>query len=122
MRRVGGFLNREAVQTKTKDKNKEAAKKESRNVKPGFWVAYAAAVISMLAVFGAGMASSLSTNRELVASKAELEESVKEEKQRKSELSMEGDYYKSDEYYEKIAREKLGLVMPNEITFIDQNK
>ncbi|MCD8090789.1 MAG: septum formation initiator family protein [Clostridiales bacterium] len=85
-------------------------------------MAYVVAVIAMLGVFGAGMASCLTANRELVTSKAELEESVKDEKQRKSELSMEGDYYKSDEYYEKIAREKLGLVMPNEITFIDQNK
>ncbi|MCD7904214.1 MAG: septum formation initiator family protein [Clostridiales bacterium] len=80
------------------------------------------AVIVMLGVFGVGMVSSISKNRELLANKAELEESVKEEEQRKSELSLEGDYYKSDEYYEKVAREKLGLVMPNEIQFIDQNK
>ncbi|MCD8216206.1 MAG: septum formation initiator family protein [Clostridiales bacterium] len=85
-------------------------------------MAYVVAVIVMLGVFGVGMVSSISKNRELLANKAELEESVKEEEQRKSELSLEGDYYKSDEYYEKVAREKLGLVMPNEIQFIDQNK
>ncbi|MCD7777461.1 MAG: septum formation initiator family protein, partial [Clostridiales bacterium] len=96
--------------------------KEQRVVKPCLWVAYVVAGFAMFGVFGAGMFSSLVTNKELLASKAELEKSVEEEKERKAELSMEGDYYKSDESYEKIAREKLGLVMPNEIQFIDQNK
>lgn len=76
----------------------------------------------MLVIFAYAMITNLSSSRELIAQKNELEKSIEEETERNAELSMEGDYYKSDEYYEKIAREKLGLVMPNEITFIDQNK
>lgn len=95
---------------------------KNKGLKPGFWVIYVAVVITMLSVFGVGMASSFMDNKDLTAKKAELENDIEEEEKRNDELSMEGDYYKSDEYYEKIAREKLGLVMPNEITFIDQNK
>lgn len=83
---------------------------------------YALAVVTMLIVFGAEMVSTISDTRKLTAEKSELEIEIKDEEQKNSELSMEGDYYKSDAYYEKIAREKLGLVLPNEIIFIDQNK
>ncbi len=34
----------------------------------------------------------------------------------------EMEYHDSDEYIEKIARERLGMVKPNEIVFIDENK
>ena len=44
------------------------------------------------------------------------------EKQKKEEYSNQMEYYSTDEYIEKIAREQLGLVMPDEIVFkVDNN-
>ncbi len=96
--------------------------KKRKTIKPGFWVLYVASVLIILAIFCVAMFKTVKINSSLVSQKAELEEEIAYEKDRHSELSMEGDYYKSDAYYEKVAREKLGLVMPNEIIFIDQNK
>ncbi len=91
-------------------------------IEPGFWVLYVAAVFVILMIFCVAMFKTIKINSSLVAQKAEIEEEIAYEQDRHAELSMEGDYYKSDAYYEKVAREKLGLVMPNEIVFIDQNK
>lgn len=46
------------------------------------------------------------------------------EKQNKltEEINKQDEYYHSDEYVEKIAREQLSLVKPNEIVFVDLNK
>jgi len=46
------------------------------------------------------------------------------EKQKKitEKLNTQEEYYSSDEYIEKIAREQLSLVKPNEILFVDLNK
>ena len=95
---------------------------KKRIIRPGFWFFYAGSMVVILAIFCGAMFSTLKDNNDLAARKTELEEEIAYETDRHAELSMEGDYYKSDAYYEKIAREKLGLVMPNEIIFIDQNK
>ena len=52
----------------------------------------------------------------------DLEKQIEEEKQKKEEYSNQMEYYSTDEYIEKIAREQLGLVMPDEIVFkVDNN-
>ncbi len=95
---------------------------KKKKVKPGFWVTYIIAIVAMLCLFAVAMFKTFTVNKAYLAEKAELEDEIEQEEKRNAELSMEGDYYKSDEYYEKVAREKLGLVMPNEILFINQNK
>ena len=53
----------------------------------------------------------------LKAQKDDLENRIEEEKQKKEEYNNQMEYYSTDEYIEKIAREQLGLVMPDEIVF-----
>ncbi|NLP46773.1 MAG: hypothetical protein GX347_06995 [Epulopiscium sp.] len=48
----------------------------------------------------------------------ELEKQIQQEKERQVLLLKDKDYYASDQYIEKIARERLGLIMPDEIIFI----
>ena len=47
----------------------------------------------------------------------ELQESIEEQKKRSEDLDEQKEYTKTKEYIEKIAKEKLGLVYPNEIIF-----
>lgn len=47
----------------------------------------------------------------------ELTEQIEEEQKRTEEIEDMQDYMQSDEYTEKIAKEKIGLVKENEIIF-----
>lgn len=47
---------------------------------------------------------------------------IQEEKELNEELKKQNEYKNSDEYIEKIARDKLGMVKSNEIIFYDLNK
>ena len=49
----------------------------------------------------------------------ELAEQIDDEKERTKEIEAMQDYVQSDEYTEKIAKEKIGLVKDNEIIFKD---
>ena len=49
----------------------------------------------------------------------ELKEQIAEEEEKNSELSLNKEYYTSDAYIEKVARERLGLIMPDEIEFVN---
>jgi len=51
-----------------------------------------------------------------------IAEQIDSEKKKSVELKSNADYYKSDAYIESVAREKLGLVMPGEIVFINKDK
>ncbi|GFI61757.1 cell division protein FtsL [Clostridiales bacterium] len=59
----------------------------------------------------------LNTYVMLRAQKEMLEGQIEEEKLKKEEYSNQMEYYSTDEYIEKIAREQLGLVKPDEIIF-----
>ncbi len=63
--------------------------------------------------------------RDLCGMQQQLEESCKQQRKvisKNIELVNKIAYHDSDEYIEKIARDQLGLVKPNEIVFIDENK
>ncbi len=49
--------------------------------------------------------------------KAELEQAIKDEKVRAGEIKDLQKYIDSDEYIEKIARDKLGMVYKDEVIF-----
>lgn len=59
----------------------------------------------------------LNTYIDLKAQEEKLEEKIREEQYKQEEYNNQMDYYNTDEYIEKIAREQLGLVMPDEIVF-----
>jgi cell division protein FtsB len=51
-----------------------------------------------------------------------LQAKIKEEEKNMEELKKQKDIINSDEYIEKIAREKLGMVKKGEKIFVDVNK
>ena len=51
-----------------------------------------------------------------------IENKIKEEERLNEELKKEKEMIQSDEYKEKVAREKLGMVKKNERVFIDIGK
>ena len=63
------------------------------------------------------IAIQLNTYVALKAQKEDLESQIEEENRKKEEYNNQMEYYSTDEYIEKIAREQLGLVMPDEIVF-----
>ena len=68
------------------------------------------------------VAIQLNTYVALKAQKEDLEKQIEEENKKKEEYNNQMEYYSTDEYIEKIAREQLGLVMPDEIVFkVDSN-
>lgn len=61
--------------------------------------------------------SSRAKNRNLKAQEAELEEQLEAEKERSEEIDELEEYVGTDQYVEDVAKDKLGLVYPNEILF-----
>ncbi|NCB92118.1 MAG: cell division protein FtsH [Clostridia bacterium] len=53
--------------------------------------------------------------------KAQLEDQLASEEARTGEIEELQEYMQSDEYIEKIAKEKIGLVKDNEIIFKENN-
>ena len=79
-------------------------------------------ILIMLTIFGFTMYVEA---EEYFAVKHQLENAVKEREAataKNLELVNDMIYHDSDAYIEKIARERLGLVKPNEIVYIDENK
>lgn len=60
------------------------------------------------------------TLKELKAEEAVLQAQLEEEQARSIELEQQQEYYTSDTYIEKVAREQLGLVKPDEVVFKNQ--
>ena len=56
-------------------------------------------------------------NKEYMAQEAELEAQIEAETNRAEEIDELEKYVGTDEYVEDVAKEKLGLVYPNEILF-----
>lgn len=75
-------------------------------------------VIVVLAVTLSVASISLHTkNQNYKAQQAELEKQLDEEKARSEEIDELEGYVGTDEYVEDVAKDKLGLVYPNEILF-----
>ena len=58
-----------------------------------------------------------------LATKAELQDQIKDEETRKEEIEALEEYMQTDEYIREVAREKLGLVDEGDIIFrVDDGK
>ncbi|MCQ2401440.1 MAG: septum formation initiator family protein [Lachnospiraceae bacterium] len=55
--------------------------------------------------------------QEYIQKEEELARKIKEQEERTDNLNEEKKYVKTDKYIEEIAREKLGLINPDEILF-----
>lgn len=74
-------------------------------------------IVLLAGILSAGSISLRKKNRAYAAQEAELEAQLKEEESRKEEIDALEEYVGTDEYIEDVAKEKLGLVNPNEILF-----
>ena len=74
----------------------------------------ACVLLAVLFVNGYSLQKKIDENS---ARQASLQEQIDEENERTEEISELKEYMQSDEYIEKMAREKLGMVKENEILF-----
>ena len=78
-------------------------------------------IITVIVVLGVtlsiGSISLHKKNNEYKAREAELESQLDQEATRAEEIEELEEYVGTDEYVEDVAKEKLGLVYPNEILF-----
>ncbi len=83
-----------------------------------FGMAVIAAIVALL--LAVMLMQSYKLNTKIItyrASNQSLQEQIKLENDRAGELEKLPEYIQSDEYIEKIAREKFGLVYPDETVF-----
>lgn len=71
-------------------------------------------LLAVICVMNAGLRKKIETNNEVIAG---LEAEIEEEQGRTEKIEEEKKYMDSDEYVEKIAHEKIGLVYDNETIF-----
>ncbi|MCC8137184.1 MAG: septum formation initiator family protein [Clostridiales bacterium] len=79
--------------------------------------AIALIVFVMLVAFLVQSRSLRAENAAYAAQIDELEEGIQDEEIRAEEIDELGDYLNSDEYIEKLAREKLGLVYEDDVIY-----
>lgn len=71
----------------------------------------------MVTVVGIGMIKQRKILMRYEEQAASLQEEIRSEKERQKEIDSLEEYVKTDEYIKEVAREKLGLIDPNEIIF-----
>ncbi len=94
-------------------KNKKRASSQNR-------IGMAIIAVIVVILMGAMLASSAAVKRKInayTAANEQLETEIQEEKDRSEQIAALPDYIDSDEYTEKTAREKFGLVYPDEKIF-----
>lgn len=100
----------------TRKQKEKRIKANRRNKKIVLITAFA--VVGLLAVIFATAGTRLTAQRSANEAKSEeIEKQIETEKQRGEELDTKKEYMKSREYIEKVAKEALGLVYPDEVIF-----
>jgi cell division protein DivIC len=74
-------------------------------------------VLLLVLILGVGSISMQEKNQNYKAQEAALQEQIAAEIAREEEISELEAYVGSDKYVEDVAKEKLGLINPNEIIF-----
>ncbi|MCQ2748719.1 MAG: septum formation initiator family protein [Clostridia bacterium] len=102
-----------------KKKNKKMSKKRQRKIT-------SVIVISFILVVGfiwyiTNYADLKQIRAEKEEELASLEDELREKQKELNKKNMEANYYQSDENIEKVAKEELGLVNPQEVVFIQSN-
>ena len=92
--------------------DKASKRKETSHVK---FVGLTLIVFSVFVAANVGI--QFNTYLYLKVQKDALEEKIEDEKTKKEDYENQMEYYTTDEYIEKIAREQLSLVKPDEIVF-----
>lgn len=96
----------------------EISKKTKKRIKSSSTTKFVGAILTIFSVFvAANLVVQLNTYAQLKSEKEILESRIAEENEKKEDYNHQMEYYSTDEYIEKIAREQLGLVKPDEIVF-----
>ena len=74
-------------------------------------------IVLLIAVVSVNGMTLRAKDKAYQAQEAELEQQIKEEKERAAEIDELEKYVGTDEYVEEVAKDKLGLVNENEIIF-----
>ena len=101
------------------EKNRNTAKKKSAKpaVKNTVSVGIVCGVVALVMIIrGIGVQPDINANKQVIA---ELEAKIQAEKEYQAEVDRLKENADSDEYIEKIARDRLGMVKSDEILFID---
>ena len=80
-------------------------------------VSISCVVLLLMVILGVGSLSLQEKNRNYKAQEALLQEQIAAEVAREEEIAELEEYVGSDKYVEDVAKEKLGLINPNEIIF-----
>ena len=80
-------------------------------------VSISCVVLLLMVILGVGSLSLQEKNRNYKAQEALLQDQIAAEVAREEEIAELEEYVGSDKYVEDVAKEKLGLINPNEIIF-----
>lgn len=97
-------------------KNKAKARKRTVQHKTSI-LSITGVVVMLAVVLSVGSISLRRKNEAYKEQEAKLEAQLEEEQARAEEIDELEEYVGTDEYIEDVAKEKLGLVYPNEILF-----
>ena len=92
---------------------KKKVRKKSRTTELSITVVLCC-LVAVLTVKGISFQQKVNANASRLSS---LDSQIEEEKQRTDDITALKEYMQTDEYIEKTAREKLGMVKDNEILF-----
>ncbi len=100
---------------KTKNRNSRKAARAHRNKVTMIGITSVVCLLMViLLVQGQRLNAQASANEQRMA---ELEQQIEDENQRTQEIGDLEEYMQSDEYLEKVAKDKLGLIKDGEIIF-----
>jgi cell division protein DivIC len=102
---------------KEKARKKTEKKRSNKRTNIMYWTAMALIVIT----FGFVILTQYQEKLNLAAKKTELTAELNTQQEKKDSLQKLSENQDNPEFVEKIAREKLNMVKPNEIVFIDDN-
>lgn len=69
---------------------------------------------------GVGVVNRVKAYEEIKQERLEISAQIEEEKQKQQEYEKDKEYYNSDSYIEKIAREQLGMIKSNEVLYVNK--
>ena len=80
-------------------------------------IAVSCVIVMLTGILSIASVSLIKKKENYLAQEAKLEEQILQEDERAQEIEELEVYFGTDEYVEDVAKEKLGLIYPNEIIF-----
>ncbi len=84
--------------------------------KIGSFFVFAFVIVVFIGAYGQYIAA-----QNIVAKQNDMKQKIALEQKKTDEIKKDLEYYKSDAFIEKTAREKLGFIKQNEVLFVERN-